>query len=63
MSSLWHSRIQNTQDIAGATGWYHGNLPSWETLPPIEVTEEEESAKRRNDVKRQRKDLKNTRRR
>jgi hypothetical protein len=41
-------RILNTQDIAGASGWYHGKLPSGETLPPIEATEEEESAKRRN---------------
>jgi hypothetical protein len=28
-------RILNTQDIAGASGWYHGNLASGETLPPI----------------------------
>jgi hypothetical protein len=46
--SLWRSRILNTQDGAGASGWYHGNLPSGETLPPIEAAEEEESAKRRN---------------
>jgi hypothetical protein len=52
MSSLWRSRIQNTQDVAGATRWYHENLPSGETLPPIEAAEEEESAKRRNDDKR-----------
>jgi hypothetical protein len=30
------------------SGWYHRNLSSGETLPPIEVAEEEESAKRRN---------------
>jgi hypothetical protein len=42
------SRIQNTQDGAGDSGWYHGNLASGETLPPIEAVEEEESAKRRN---------------
>jgi hypothetical protein len=48
MSSLWRSRIQNTHDVAGASGWYHGNLPSGETLPPIKAAEEEESAKRRN---------------
>jgi hypothetical protein len=48
MSSLWRSRILNTQDVAGASGWYHENLPSGETLPPIEAAEEEESAKRRN---------------
>jgi hypothetical protein len=29
-------------------GWYHRNLPSGETLPPIEAAKEEESAKRRN---------------
>jgi hypothetical protein len=34
-----------------ASGWYHGNLASGETLPPIEAAEEEESAKRRNDNK------------
>jgi hypothetical protein len=48
MSSLWRSRILNTQDVVGALGWYHGNLPSGETLPPIEAVEEEESVKRRN---------------
>jgi hypothetical protein len=32
-------------------GWYHGNLPSGETLPPIEAVEEEESAKRMNNGK------------
>jgi hypothetical protein len=47
----WRSRILNTQDVAGASRWYHGNLPSWETLPPIKAAEEEESAKRRNDGK------------
>jgi hypothetical protein len=40
------------QDVAGATGWYNGNLPSGETFPPVEVAEEEESAKRRNSCKR-----------
>jgi hypothetical protein len=49
MRSLWRSGIQNTQDVAGATGWYHGNLPSGETLPSIEAIEEEERAKRRNE--------------
>jgi hypothetical protein len=39
----------NTQDVAGASGWYHGNLASEETLPLIEAAEEEESVKRRND--------------
>jgi hypothetical protein len=43
--------LDHTQDVAGASGWYHGNLPSGETLPPIEAAEEEESAKRRNDGK------------
>jgi hypothetical protein len=52
MSSLWRARILISQDVAGASGWYHGNLPSGETLPPIEaVEEEEESAKRRNGAK------------
>jgi hypothetical protein len=51
MSSLWRSSILNTHDVAGALGWYRGNLPSGETLPPIEAAEEEESAKRRNDSK------------
>jgi hypothetical protein len=32
-------------------GWFHGNLASGETLPPIEATEEEESTKRRNSGK------------
>jgi hypothetical protein len=39
------------RDGAGASGWYHGNLASRETLPPIEAAdeeEEEESTKRRN---------------
>jgi hypothetical protein len=31
-----------------ASRWYHGNFPSRETLPPIEATDEEKSAKRRN---------------
>jgi hypothetical protein len=31
--------------------WYHGNLASGETLPPIEAAEEEESVKRRNNDK------------
>jgi hypothetical protein len=42
------SRILNTQDGTGASGWYYGNLASGETLPPIEAAEEEESAERRN---------------
>jgi hypothetical protein len=46
MSSIWRSRILNTQVVAGAWGWYHENLPSGETLPPIKAAEEEESAKR-----------------
>jgi hypothetical protein len=52
MSSIWRSRIQDTQEVAGALGWYHGNQPSGETLQPIEAAEEEESAKRMNNGKR-----------
>jgi hypothetical protein len=48
MSSLWCSRILNIQDVAGSSGWYHGNFHSGETFPPIEAAEEEESAKSRN---------------
>jgi hypothetical protein len=59
MSSLWRSRIQNTQDVVGPTGWYRGNLLRRETLPPIEAVEEEESEKRRSGAKRYSKDLKN----
>jgi hypothetical protein len=51
MSSLWSSRIVNTQDVVGASGWYHGNLPSGETLPPIKATKEEDIVKRRNNDK------------
>jgi hypothetical protein len=60
MSSLWCSRIQKTQDVAGPTGWCYGNSLSRETLPPIEAAEEkEDSANRRNDIKGWGKDLKN----
>jgi hypothetical protein len=38
----------DTQDGAGDSGWYHRNLASGETLPPIEDAKEEESVKRRN---------------
>jgi hypothetical protein len=50
----------NTQDGAGPSGWYHGNLASEETLRPIEASVEEESAKRRNGGKSYKKDLKST---
>jgi hypothetical protein len=39
-------------DVAGTMGWYHGNLPSREMLPPIKAAEEEESVKRKNGGKR-----------
>jgi hypothetical protein len=42
MSPLWCSRILNTQDIVGASVWYHGNFSSGDTSPPIEATEEED---------------------
>jgi hypothetical protein len=41
-----HSRIQNTQDVAGATGWCRGSMPSRETSIAIEAAKEEKSAKR-----------------
>jgi hypothetical protein len=46
MSSLWHSGIQNTQDVAGATGWCRGSMPSRETSIAIEAAKEEKSTKR-----------------
>jgi hypothetical protein len=46
MSSLWHSGIQNTHDVAGATGWCYGSMPSRETSIAIKATKEEKSAKR-----------------
>jgi hypothetical protein len=51
MSSLWHSGIQNTKDIAGATGWCRESMPSRETLIAIKAAKEEKSAKRSIDAK------------
>jgi hypothetical protein len=46
MSSIWHSRIQNTQDVAGATGWCRGSMPSREISIPIKTAKEEKREKR-----------------
>jgi hypothetical protein len=46
MSSIWHSRIQNTQDVAGATGWCRGTMPSREISIPIKTAKEEKREKR-----------------
>jgi hypothetical protein len=46
MSSLWHSGIQNTQDVAGVMGWCRGSMLSREISIAIKVAKEEKSAKR-----------------
>jgi hypothetical protein len=38
--------MQNTQDVARATGWCRGSMLSRETSIAIKVAKEEESAKR-----------------
>jgi hypothetical protein len=43
---LWCSGIQNTRDIAGATGWCRGSMLSRETSIAMKLAKEEESAKR-----------------
>jgi hypothetical protein len=51
--------MQNTQDVAEATGWCRIIMPSRETSIAIEVAKEEKSAKRIIAAKRWSKDLKN----
>jgi hypothetical protein len=51
--------MQNTQDVAGATGWCRGIMPSRETSIAIEAPKEEKSAKRIIGAKRWSKDIKN----
>jgi hypothetical protein len=47
MSPLWSSSILNTQDVAGASGWYHefslrGDIPTYRNRGRRRECEEEE---------------------